>query len=241
MSIACMQMALFLGLLAICATGWNEDYDIPSIVTLTPSNHVPVVGYVTESAVARWSKQLARCDADIVYVYINSPGGSVSAGGTFIQALKYHALSGKKIACIVDFAASMAFAVLQACPYRLATSHSTAMQHQLSLVLAGPLGNVKSRVAFATAIEESVNEMQADRLGMTLEAFEERVQNDWWIHGSGLIQKNIADRLVTVGCSAALEARNSACPLNAGGERERQEAPAHVGPMFELWLGHQPE
>ena len=229
---------MILGLLALCTTAWDGDYEVPPLVTLTPSNHVQVVGQVAEHSVAGWSKQLARCDADIVYVYINSPGGSVSAGNTFIQAINYHARSGKKIACIADFAASMAFAILQACPYRLGTSQSTAMQHQMSLLLAGPLGNVRSRVMFATSIEEEVNDMQANRLGISLQAFEEKVVNDWWVYGSNLIREHIVDKLVTVGCSGLLEAHNSACPLNSLGARERQEVPAQVVPMFELWLEH---
>jgi ATP-dependent protease ClpP protease subunit len=231
-------MQLFLNLLILCATAWREDYDIPSVVSLTPSNHVSLVGSVTEHSVAKWSKQLARCDADIVYVYINSPGGSVSAGNTFIQAIDYHATSGKKIACIADFAASMAFAILQACPYRLSTSHSIVMQHQMSLLLAGPLGNVKNRVGFAISIEESMNEMQANRLGLTLGGFEEKVQNDWWIYGSNILRENAADQLITVGCNSVLEASPSACPLNSLDAHVQQEALARVDPMFELWLEH---
>ena len=232
-------MTFIFGLLTLCVTAWDGDYDIPPVVTLTPSNHVSVIGVVTDQSVTGWNKQLAQRDADIVYVYINSPGGSVTAGNTFIQTMDYHAKSGKKIACIADFAASMAFAILQACPYRLGTRQSVAMQHQMSLLLGGPLGNVRSRINFATSIEQSVNEMQAVRLEMSTETFEDKIKSDWWIYGSNLILNHAVDKLITVGCSDALEARRTGCPLSMGGADGQHEVPTRVYPMFELWLEHQ--
>ena len=55
-----------------------------------------------------------------IYLYINSHGGEVVAGNNLINYLLYN---NKNIICIANYAASMAFAILQACNKRYGTKY----------------------------------------------------------------------------------------------------------------------
>merc|ERR1719313_652014 len=91
--------------------------------------------------------------------------------------------SGKKVNCISDFSASMAFIILQSCPVRYATFSSVLMQHQMSLGLEGNLENVKSYLEFIDNVDDELNRMQAVKIGMSEKDFKHKVMSDWWIHG----------------------------------------------------------
>lgn len=207
--------ALIIALVASSFTG--------NPVTLTSSNHISLAGTVTDKSVRKWTRALGSCSADPMYLYINSPGGSVVAGHGFINALKHKQQGGQKIVCIAEFAASMAFAILQACPERAIMGHSIAMQHQMSLIVGGSLGAARSRMALAEQMERSLVEMQAKRLNLSREEFVSRTQDDWWLYGRDIITEKVADTFVEVGCGAGLLAsKERKCPLTTSPGLEQQ-------------------
>jgi ATP-dependent Clp protease protease subunit len=222
----------------LLAAATASVYDIPSMITLTPSNTIAVNGVVTSESALTWQRKLRENEGDTVYLYINSPGGSVLAGNAFISEIQYQAHQGKNIICVMEFAASMAFAIIQACPHRAAVPHATGMQHQMSLILGGQLESVMNRMDFSRILSNSLNRMQAERIGMSIEEFREKVQHDWWVFGEQLVAENIVDSVVLVGCSNTFKRRGHACPISVMEDlRQGSEQMTHP-PMFELWLGH---
>ena len=223
-------------LLALATTA--SSYDIPSMVTLTPSNTVAVSGVVTSESALSWQRKLRENDGEVVYLYVNSPGGSVLAGNAFISEIQYQSHLGRKVVCIMEFAASMAFAIMQACPYRAAVPHATGMQHQMSLVIGGQLESVTNRLEFSRALSNDLNQMQAVRLGLSLGDFHEKVEHDWWIYGNQLAIENVVDSMVTVGCSNTFKRQGRACPISVMEDSRRGGEQMMPPPTFELWLEH---
>ena len=223
-------------LLALATTA--SSYDIPSMVTLTPSNTVAVSGVVTSESALSWQRKLRENDGEVVYLYVNSPGGSVLAGNAFISEIQYQSHLGRKVVCIMEFAASMAFAIMQACPYRAAVPHATGMQHQMSLVIGGQLESVTNRLEFSRALSNDLNQMQAVRLGLSLGDFHEKVEHDWWIYGNQLAIENVVDSMVTVGCSNTFKRQGRACPISVMEDSRRGVEQMMPPPTFELWLEH---
>ena len=224
-------------LLALATTA--SSYDIPSMVTLTPSNTIAVSGVVTSESALSWQRKLRENDGEVVYLYVNSPGGSVLAGNAFISEIQYQSQLGRKVVCIMEFAASMAFAIMQACPYRAAVPHATGMQHQMSLVIGGQLESVTNRLEFSRALSNDLNQMQAVRLGLSLKDFHEKVEHDWWIYGNQLAIENVVDSMVTVGCSNTFKRQGRACPISVMEDSRRGVEQMMPPPTFELWLEHQ--
>ena len=138
---------------------------------------------------------------DIIYLYINSPGGDVMAGLEIINYIKSLQQRSKQIICISHNAMSMAFVIFQYCSNRYILYSSTLMQHQMSLTLQGKLYDINSRMSYINTIEHKLISDQASRLGMSLVNFTSLIQNDWWIYSEDIIKYNAADKIVSLYCS----------------------------------------
>ena len=175
-----------------------------SDIQLTEKNHVVVRGQVTGESVSKWILELNNIKDKDVIVYINSPGGSVLAGMTFVEQIKQMSKSGKNVVCVADVAASMAFIILQSCPTRYVTSASILMQHQMSLRLGGQIENVKTYLNFLDTIEDDLNNMQAAKMQLDPEVFQKLIAHDLWLSGSGIMKYNAADKMIHVSCDSLL-------------------------------------
>ena len=136
-----------------------------------------------------------------IYLYINSPGGEVLAGNNLINYLLYN---NKNIICIANYAASMAFAILQACSKRYGTKYSTFMQHQIQLQITNSKTSIDTYMKYADTLQNDFIKFQAKRIGKSDSDFYNKIKNDWWLTGTEAIKENVIDDLVIVGCDKNL-------------------------------------
>lgn len=137
-----------------------------------------------------------------IYLYINSPGGSVTAGMAIYDTMQY--IKSDVITICVGLAASMgAFLLASGTPgKRLALPHARIMIHQ-------PLGGTGRRQATDIEIEAKeilrirtqLNEILAQRTGQTIEKIAKDTDRDYFMSAEeaqayGLIDKVIEDRPV---------------------------------------------
>ena len=137
-----------------------------------------------------------------IYLILDTPGGSVSAGEMFIETLK-----GIKqpVHAIVIFAASMGFQITQATNRRYILESGTLMSHRATVGIQGQLnGELESRLAYYKKSVTSMELRSAKRVGMSLEDYQSRIINEWWEHGYNAVKTNVADEVVTVKCSDGL-------------------------------------
>ena len=151
--------------------------------------------------------QLLYLDSDDpskpIYMYINSPGGSVTAGLAIYDTMQH--IKSEVITICVGLAASMGAFLLAGGTKgkRLALPHSRIMIHQ-------PLGGTQGR-SQATDIEieareilrmrDQLNQMLAMHTGQTLEKIEKDTDRDYFMSAEeakeyGLIDKVIEERPV---------------------------------------------
>lgn len=138
-----------------------------------------------------------------IYLYINSPGGSVTAGMAIYDTMQH--IKSDVVTICVGLAASMGAFLLSAGTKgkRLALPHSRIMIHQ-------PLGGIQGRRQ-ATDIEIEANEIlrirnqlnsiMADHTGQPIEKIEKDTDRDFFMSAEeakeyGLIDKVIEDRAV---------------------------------------------
>lgn len=136
-----------------------------------------------------------------IYLYINSPGGSVTAGLAIYDTMQH--IKSEVVTICVGLAASMGAFLLCAGTKgkRLALPHSRIMIHQ-------PLGGIQGRRQ-ATDIEieakeilrikHDLNEMMAFHTGQPIEKIEKDTDRDFFMSAAeakeyGLIDKVIEDR-----------------------------------------------
>lgn len=167
-------------------------------IILKKDNVVRIRGEFNGTNVSKWtSAALSNPNKDIL-LYIQSQGGSILSGVKFIEALKN---SGKHVTCIADFAASMAFVLLQNCDDRLVTEDSTLMQHVASVGLDNqPLPNQVSLFNYIRNIVDKLERHQAKRMGKTLDGYRSLIRDDYWVSGADAVKQGAADEVVTTRC-----------------------------------------
>lgn len=195
---------LFLATMLCPAAPLAAAESSPKRIILDEKNTIVLRGEVTPESTAKVAADLLSHPDKTVYLYISSPGGSVEAGLALIDIIKN---SGKNVKCIAGFAASMAFAILQVCDERLVLERSVLMQHVPSYGLEGEAPNNLSMVQFITRMTKKLDEDQAKRIGMTVEAFRAKIRDDWWLFGSEAVESNVADSVVAASCSPSTTKR----------------------------------
>lgn len=203
-------------------------------ISLTTSNSCSLEEQVDRRSMAKLKaclvdKQIKRRGRNTpIYLYLNSPGGSIYDGLRFISFAK----SIRNLHTITEFSASMAAAIAQAIPgKRYVVENGVFMFHRAQGGVRGQFedGELESRLKLWKTIVRKMEKMQAKRIGITLKEYKKRRKDEWWVYGDDNVKQNTADSMVSVTCSRKLiekkekvkvrsffgthEYEKSACPL----------------------------
>ena len=132
-----------------------------------------------------------------IYLYINSPGGSVTAGLAIYDTIQY--VKSDVVTICVGLAASMGAFLLGAGTKgkRLALPHSRIMIHQ-------PLGGTSQRQASDIEIEareilrikDMLNQSMADMTGQELSKIEKDTDRDYFMSAAEAVEYGLIDRVI---------------------------------------------
>lgn len=178
-------------------------------IVLTENNHVLFKGEVNAKTVAEASKRLLQLSFqtkpnDTIYIVLDSPGGSIGDGLDFVQLF---ASIPRNVECIALEAHSMAHHFLQACPgKRHGVSNMMSMAHRAAGTFRGTFnkGEVEKQLELWTDIVQSMEEVNAKRMGLSLEKYQELAKDEYWCYGKGCLKKNFVDDIVKVTCNKEL-------------------------------------
>ncbi len=207
---------LIVFLLSLLGIVYSQVAENPKMVELNSRNLITIRGPIQSDTVTDFIHKTSNLDSDEVFIYISSPGGSVMEGLKIVDIIKTMEQSGVKINCISDFSASMAFIILQSCPNRMATYSSVLMQHQMSLGLKGNLENIGNYLSFIKDIDDDLEKLQADKIGISKEEFKSKIVNDWWINGPSAKKKSVVDEMAYVKCHKELDNKYEVLLVNFG-------------------------
>ena len=134
-------------------------------------------------------------DKDI-YLYINSPGGSVSAGLAIYDTMQY--LKCEVSTICVGLAASMgAFLLAAGAPgKRRALPNSEIMIHQPSGGASGQASDVKIHAEHIIKVRSKLNEMLAQRTGQPISVIEEATERDNYMSAEEALKFGLIDEIV---------------------------------------------
>ena len=199
------------GLLA-CSSEFIES------VHLTKDNYVGIIGEINDTTSAKFSNDLHSLMLmnnnytrdDEIYVYIDSPGGYVDYGFNIVSEIKKYNLS-----CVAVNAYSMAFTIFQACAVRYISETGKLMQHQMSYGIAGNHLQILSQIDLMKQMNSYLMQLQADRIGISVDVFEQLVSNDWWLFSNVAVEMNCADKIVQIWCSNDI-IYEERCPMVVG-------------------------
>jgi len=108
-----------------------------------------------------------------VLVRIQSPGGSVFAGFDMARDIEE---SNVPVICVVDqYAASMAFYILQACDVRVMTDRSIIMGHQVATSSQGQLNRHLSTISELIALDSAMAHFITAKSKMTYDEYQKAI------------------------------------------------------------------
>ena len=152
---------------------------------------------VANSLVAQMLYLDSEDNSKPIYLYINSPGGSVTAGLAIYDTMQY--VKSDVVTICVGLAASMGAFLLGAGTKgkRLALPHARIMIHQ-------PLGGTSQRQASDIEIEareilrikDMLNHSMADMTGQPFEKIEKDTDRDYFLSAAEAVEYGLIDRVI---------------------------------------------
>ncbi len=135
------------------------------------------------------------CDKDIQF-YINSPGGSVSAGLAIIDTMQY--VKPQITTICLGQAASMGAVLLAAGEKgkRFALPNSTVMIHQPLGGAGGQASDVEIRANEILRVKELMNQMMAEFTGQSLEKIVQDSDRDCYMTAHEALEYGIIDKVM---------------------------------------------
>ncbi|MFB2923331.1 ATP-dependent Clp protease proteolytic subunit [Aerosakkonema funiforme] len=134
-----------------------------------------------------------------IYIYINSPGGSVTAGLAIYDTMQH--VKSPIVTICVGLAASMGSFLLAAGTKgkRLALPHSRIMIHQPSGGTRGQATDIEIEAKEILRIRRQLNDIYAQKTGQPLQKIEKDMDRDFFMSAQeakeyGLIDKVIEER-----------------------------------------------
>ncbi|PYC69261.1 ATP-dependent Clp protease proteolytic subunit [Micromonospora arborensis] len=141
---------------------------------------------------------LAAEDADRdIFLYINSPGGSVSAGMAVYDTMRY--VRNDVATLALGFAGSMGQFLLcaGAAGKRYALPHSRIMMHQPSGGIGGTVADITIQAENMLHVKRTMQELIAQHSGRTLDEIQQDWDRDRWFTAEQAREYGLIDEVLT--------------------------------------------
>lgn len=135
-----------------------------------------------------------------IYLYINSPGGSITDGMGIVDTMNY--ISCPVSTICVGMAASMGAVLLASGEKgkRFATPNSEILIHQplISGGLAGQTTEIKIHADHMVKTREKLNKLLSEKTGQSLEQIEKDTERDHYMTAQEALEYGLIDEIIDV-------------------------------------------
>ncbi len=133
-----------------------------------------------------------------INLYVNSPGGSVTAGLGIVDTMNF--VPCDVATYIIGQAASMG-SVIACCGAkgkRYALPHAKNLMHQplLSGVLEGQATDIEIEAREMLRLREMIYKIYHDRTGQTIERITEDCERNKWLHAEEMVEYGLVDKVL---------------------------------------------
>ncbi|OZG50960.1 ATP-dependent Clp protease proteolytic subunit [Bombiscardovia coagulans] len=132
-----------------------------------------------------------------IWLYINSPGGSITAGMAIYDTMQ---LIEPDVATVaVGMAASMGQFLLSSGTKgkRFITSHARVLMHQPSGGVGGTTTDVRINAELIMDMKKTLSQLTADQTGHSLEEIYRDNEYDHWFNAQEALEYGFVDKIVT--------------------------------------------
>jgi ATP-dependent Clp protease protease subunit len=164
----------------------------------------------SEGAILNRAKLLDRhlAPGEPMYLYLNTPGGSVQAGEEMIEALT---AIGRPVHTISAFSASMGFQIAENLGTRYILSTGVMMGHRAAGGVQGSFGGEEpSQMAnrYSLMVREmadlDMRVVKRTNGKQTLASYQKAYANELYIRGQEAVEQGYADKVTKVKCDSSL-------------------------------------
>ena len=184
----------------------SRTLDLPSatdalLERLFAERIVYLTGEVDDDVAHRITAQLLLLAADDpgrdITFYVNSPGGSVTAGMAIYDTMQL--ITPDVSTWAVGFAASMGqFLLTAGTPgKRYALPHARIMMHQPSAGVGGTASDIAIQADLFRRTKRELNELQAQHTGQAVEQIEKDSDRDRWFTAQEALEYGFVDHVVS--------------------------------------------
>ena len=132
-----------------------------------------------------------------IYLYINSPGGSITAGMAIYDTMKY--IQPDVVTVAMGMAASMGQFLLSsgAKGKRFATPHTRVLMHQPLGGLGGTATDIKIQADLILSMKHTLAGLIAEQTGKSVEQITADSDRDKWFTAEEALEYGFIDKIVT--------------------------------------------
>lgn len=177
-------------------------------IVLTDGNHIVLDSAITMESVAKAQMDLFKAASltpvdKPLYIFLDSPGGSLTAGRLFIDTVKG---IPNKVHTITFFSASMAYIISQYLDTRYILESGTLMSHRVKLTgLSGQVpGELVSKLNLVKQEIAEISNFISRRIGVHYRFYNKWIRDELWLSGKSAVFFNHMDELATVTCDKSL-------------------------------------
>ncbi len=187
-------------------------------VVVSADNLLVVNGVIDEMSMGDVIVKAKQLDAKLgklefgakkpIYLFLNTPGGSIQTGLEFIEALKG---LGRPVHTVTLFAASMGFQLAQNFDTRYILKNGILMSHRAAGQMSGSFGGpspsqMESRYGiWLRRMSELDNQTVSRTKGkQTLASYQKAYADELWVTGSESVAQGYADEVATIKCDKSL-------------------------------------
>lgn len=138
---------------------------------------------------------LASINDDDIYIYINSPGGSITSGLALYDTMMY--IKPKVITICVGLAASMAAFILSSGYKRYALENSEIMIHEPSTNYSGNASDIFNHTKWLERIKNKVDYILAKNTKHTIDEIVSATLRDNFMDSKTALEFGIIDEILT--------------------------------------------
>ena len=131
-----------------------------------------------------------------IYLYINSPGGSVTSGLAIIDTMNYIQSDVSTLA--IGMCASMGAVILASGTKgkRLSLAHSQIMIHQVLGGAQGRASDIKIQAERILEMKKDINKLLASLTGKSISRINKDTEKDYYMNRESAINYGIIDKIV---------------------------------------------
>ena len=159
------------------------------------------IGDAVESIIRFWNKvddenHVSRANREPIKIYINTPGGSLHATLTMVDAIK---MSETPVYTInTGTAFSGGFFIFISGHMRYSYPHATFLFHEGSTGGGGPqdAGKFRNYASFYDKMLEQLEVLTLENTNITKEVYDKHKLDDWWIFADEALELGICDEII---------------------------------------------